>query len=153
VKSQPEQRLQRAVADYLAWALLPPAWFTAIAHGARLGDDSTAWLRGGILRGTGTKAGVPDILIVHEGRAYFVELKSARGSLSEAQRTTHSALTATGCPVAVCRSLDDVQSMLWAWRIPTRSTKPSTERIRAGFRAPQEFPASDLIGRRRRRVQ
>jgi hypothetical protein len=147
MRTAPEQRLQRAVADYLAWTLLPPTWFTAIPAGG--GGE----LRGRILKGMGLRAGVPDILIVHEGRAHWVELKSARGSLSEAQRTTHSALTATGCPVVVCRSLEEVQGALWAWGIPTRDTKPSTERIRAGFLAPQEFPATDLIGRRRRRAQ
>jgi hypothetical protein len=147
MRAAPEQRLQRAVADYLAWALLPPTWFTAIPAGG--GGE----LRGRILKGMGLRAGVPDILIVHEGRAHWVELKSARGSLSEAQRTTHSALTATGCPVVVCRALDDVQAALTAWRIATRDTKPSAERIRAGFFAPQDFPVSDLIGRWRRRSQ
>jgi hypothetical protein len=148
MRAAPEQRLQRAVADYLAWALLPPAISTS--HPAGGGGE----LRGKILKGTGNRAGWPDIeIIANDGRFYGIELKSARGVLSEAQRRTLPAINAAGAPTAVCRSLDDVQAALMAWRIATRDTKPSTERIRAGLLAPQEFPESDLIGRRRRRAQ
>ena len=107
-------------------------------------------MRGRILKGMGLRAGVPDLLVVHEGRAHWLEMKSPRGVLSEAQRATHNALTATGCPVVTCRSLDAVRGALWAWGIPLRESKPSTERIRAGMAQPQDFPESDMVGRRKR---
>ena len=144
MRSAPEQRLQREVANYLSWALMPPTWFTAIPAGG--GGE----LRGKILKGMGLRAGVPDILIVHDGQAKWLELKSPRGVLSEAQRATHSALNATGCPVVICRSLDEVRGAVWAWGIPLRETKPSLERIHAGFAQPQDWPESDQIGRRKR---
>lgn len=157
LRSQPEQKLQRQVAEYLSWALVPPAWFTSIPAGG--GGE----MRGRILRGTGYRAGTPDLLIVYDGRAYFLELKSAKGVLSEIQRETHAVLKRAGCCVAVCRSLDDVRALFgpagpW-WPIPIRETKPSAERIRRGFMQPHALASDDPIwpesadlGRRRRKT-
>jgi hypothetical protein len=96
-------------------------------------------MRGMILRGMGMKAGVPDILIVHDGRAYFCELKSAKGVLSDAQKATHEALRAAKCPVAVVRSLDEFRALLdgpwWPLQACLRESKPATERIKRGMAA------------------
>ncbi len=93
-----EQSLQRQVATYLGWALKPPAWYSSIPAGG--GGE----MRGRIIKGTGYKSGTPDILIIAEGRAHFIELKSPRGVLSEAQRRTIPALGAAGARVVVCVS-------------------------------------------------
>jgi hypothetical protein len=162
MRSAPEQRLQRAVAEYLAWALDPPAWFSAFPAGGG------GQMRGLILKGLGLKAGVPDILIVHRGRAWWIELKSVKGSVSAVQNSVHGALSDAGCDVKVCRTLDDVRASLALWGIPTREMKPSTERIRRGIVSvypggdlPQpwvattgdlDWPESDQIGRRRRKT-
>ena len=82
-------------------------------------------MRGMILRGMGLKAGVPDVLIVHEGRAHWVELKAPRGVLSEAQRSTLALIAAAGCPWVVCRSLDELRGALHGWGIPTREAPPT----------------------------
>jgi len=147
MRHQPEQALQRQVANYLAWALCPPAWFTAIPSGG--GGE----MRGMILKGMGLKAGVPDLLLLHQSRSLWIELKSPRGALSEAQRRCHEAINNAGCrPVVVCRSLDDVQAALAFWGIPTRETKPSLDRIRRGIATagdgPVAWPDDQLGGRR-----
>ncbi len=139
-----EQKLQQQVATYLGWALAPPAWFSSIPAGG--GGE----MRGRIIKGTGYKSGTPDLLIVAEGRAWFIELKAPRGMLSEAQRRTIPALEAAGAHVVVCRSLDEVRGALDAWGIPTREVKPATERIRRGLAQPQDWPESDQLGRKRR---
>ncbi len=149
-----EQKLQQQVATYLGWALEPPAWFSSIPAGG--GGE----MRGRIIKGTGYKAGTPDLLIVSGGRAHFIELKAPRGVLSEAQRRTIPALEAAGAGVVVAYSLDTVRGALFAWGIPTRETKPATERIRRGILAAQlnlaggltdaKFPESDRLGRKRR---
>ena len=73
-----EADLHGLVCDYLGLALLPPAWFTTFPA-----DGATR--RGRI----GLKRGVPDILIVHDGRAYWIELQScARQVVSADQRET-----------------------------------------------------------------
>jgi hypothetical protein len=64
-----EQQLHRACAEYLAWALKPPSWWTTFPSG---GGGA---VRGKILRGLGLKPGVPDLEIVYCGIAHWVELK------------------------------------------------------------------------------
>ena len=130
----PEAAIQRAIAAYLAKVLPDDAWFTAIAHGVRLnGEDS--WIRGAISKGMGTKPGVPDMVVLYQGRAFWGEVKSPKGSLTGAQRYARDVLTAAGCAVAVWRSIDDVRASLAEWGIPTRETKPATERIKRGLAA------------------
>lgn len=122
-------------------------------------------MRGKILSGLGMKKGVPDIILIHDSRAHFIELKSAKGVLSPAQREVHEALARAGCPVAVCRNIDDVRALFgptgrW-WPIPIRETKPVTEAIRRGFAEGvsqhvvdyhrELWPESTDLGRRRRK--
>ena len=104
-----EADLHRQVCDYLGLALLPPAWFTTFPA-----DGATR--RGRI----GLKRGVPDILIVHEGRAYWIELKAAGGRVSANQGETILAIEAAGARAYVCRSLEDVVIGLRCWAIPIR---------------------------------
>jgi hypothetical protein len=68
----------------------------------------------------GCVAGVPDVLITHAGRAFWIELKTDIGRLSPAQVDMHRTLTACGMPVAVARSLGDVAGVLAAHGIPHR---------------------------------
>jgi hypothetical protein len=142
----PEAALQRTIAAYLSWALAPPAYWSAIGHGGG------GQMRGRILKGMGVKAGLPDILIVHDGIAHWIELKAEKGVLSDAQIVTHAALRAAKCPVAVVRSLDELRLLLagpW-WPIPLRESKPATERIKRGIVQPRDWPESDQLRRKRR---
>lgn len=125
MRLQLEQRLQRQVAEYLSWSLIPPAWFTSFPAGG--GGE----LRGKIAKGMGLKAGVADLLIIDRGRPFWIELKSPRGTLSEAQRRTADALIAAGCRWTVARSFDDVRGALWGWGIPLRDQKPMPAVIRS----------------------
>jgi hypothetical protein len=111
---QPEQALQRAVVHYLAVALTPASWFSTFPAGGG------GYLRGAILKGIGLKAGVPDLLLIHAGRVRFLELKSGKGRVSEAQEACAAALLAAGTTVVVVRSLEAVKQALLDWDIPTR---------------------------------
>ncbi len=126
--NRPEQALQRAIVGYLSWALMPPAIFTSFPAGG--GGRS----RGAILKSTGLKAGMPDILIFYDARTYGLELKAGT-RLSEAQKSLHHLLRAAGILVAVIESVDELRAMLtgpW-YPIPIRETKESTRLIRVGF--------------------
>lgn len=68
-------------------------------------------------KGMGVKAGIPDIHIVKGGRLYLIELKAARGTLSEAQKARIKRLVECGAECAVCRSLEDVMNTTRAWGI------------------------------------
>lgn len=105
-----EALLHQQVADYLALAIVAPDWWTTFPAGG--GGKA----RGGQLKARGLKAGVPDVLVIREGgRAFWIELKTDKGRVSSAQVETGAALLRAGSPVAVCRSLDQVQDMLGHW--------------------------------------
>lgn len=113
-RAHPEQTLQRQVADFLSVALAGNSWWSTMPLG---GGGS---IRGKILRGLGTRAGLPDLLVVNDGRAIWLELKSKNGRLSEVQQECHAALARARCPVTVCRHLDDVIAALRAAGVPLK---------------------------------
>ena len=113
---RPEEALHRQVAAFLRLVLADGAWFTHCPNGgARTPAEA------GILKAMGVRAGTPDLLIVHAGRAIWIELKAARGAVSTRQAETMAAIRAAGCPVYVCRSLDDVIAALHEAGVPTRA--------------------------------
>jgi hypothetical protein len=121
-KSKSEISLQWHVAALLENNLPDDVFYTAFPAGGG------GHMRGMMLKGMGLKAGVPDILIVWQGRVYWIELKRADGgALSDAQKETQPILTAAGCPVANCQTLDQVKGQLQAWGIPRRATTKQAE--------------------------
>ena len=131
-RKAPEQALQRQIVGYLTWALAPPAMFTSFPAGGG------GLMRGMILKGTGLKAGMPDLMIIFDKYVYFLELKAGTG-LSEAQKAMHETLRRAGAMVEVCHSLDEVRALVapngrwWPLGVCIRETKPSLERIRRGM--------------------
>lgn len=114
-RGQPETTIQQAVATYLMLALKPPAWFTSIEHGIAVPPEvAKRWAS------IGVKPGIPDVLIVHEGRCYWIECKAEKGALSSSQLDTHEKLLRAGAAPHVCRSIDDLRRSLSLWGIPTR---------------------------------
>jgi hypothetical protein len=85
-------------------------------------------MRGAILKGMGLKAGVPDLLLIRAIRPCFIELKSAKGSLSPAQKAVHDSIRRAGGWVAVAHSADEVLGILKAWEFPTRERMMPAER-------------------------
>ncbi len=142
--NRPEQALQRAIVGYLSWALMPPAIFTSFPAGGG------GRVRGAVLKGTGLRAGMPDILIFSDGHTYGVELKpeeevsivekalhplKRNGCLSANQQTLHPLLRQAGVHTAVVISVEELQALLMGpwWPIPIRRVKVSTELIQRGF--------------------
>lgn len=111
-----ETDLHRAAATYLTVVLPPTVWWSTIGHGGFKLDVRTA----ARLKSMGLKAGVPDLMLVYDGRAYFAELKAPKGKLSPAQLDTHEKLLRAGAAPHVCRSVDDLRLSLQQWGIPTR---------------------------------
>lgn len=112
--NRPELATHRAVAAYLKAVLPDTVFWTTFPSG---GGGRT---RGAILKSLGLAPGVPDVLIVNNGRVYWIELKAARGRVSEAQGACHTRLWEAGCPVLVAKTIDDVRAALSGWNIPTR---------------------------------
>lgn len=119
-----ERELHATVAAFLARALGQPTFWTTFPAGGG------GVVRGGFLKRAGLKAGVPDIMIIHAGKPFFVELKTATGRLSAAQILTHAEIAAAGGNIATCRSLLDVAYALKSWGIPMKFRPPlPAERI------------------------
>jgi hypothetical protein len=105
-----EQQLQRAVIDHLRWRAVPQLfWMHYPAGGFRLPLEAK------ILRGLGTVAGVPDILAVHRGQLFALELKTKHGRLSPTQVAVHGALRDAGAQVATAHGIDEAVAQLSQW--------------------------------------
>jgi hypothetical protein len=65
----------------------------------------------------GTKAGVPDLLILSHGRLYGLELKARYGKPSTTQIETHAAMREAGAVVGVAGSLDQALDLLGEWGV------------------------------------
>lgn len=100
-RQQPERALQSAICKWLDRALPSGTWYSAIPGGNR-----------SVTTTPGYRSGTPDLLIVHEGRAIFLELKAARKSATKHQRDIHAELTLSGAVVATVRSLNDTYNFL-----------------------------------------
>jgi hypothetical protein len=105
---RPEQALHIQVADFLRHALGGTAMFFHVPNAARRG-----MVEGRIFKSMGVKAGMVDLVIIDGGRAFGIELKAAKGRVSEAQESAHKDLKRAGCPVhcAVNRRCSGVPSV------------------------------------------
>ena len=111
-----ESQLQIAVASYLDRALMLGAcWFHVPNEGKR------SCVTGRNLKRQGLKKGVPDCVIIYRGRAYFIELKTAKGRLQPEQKDFADVLEMCGAGFKVCRSLNEVQEALYSWGIPLKA--------------------------------
>lgn len=111
----PEQDFQIALVRDLDRILDPAVLLFAVPNG---GWRTRA--EAGIFRAMGQRAGMPDLMLLCAGRAFGLELKTAKGTLSPAQQDMHARLTELGIPVAVVRTLDEALFVLEGWNIPTR---------------------------------
>jgi hypothetical protein len=115
-KKQLEQDFQISLVRDLRRILL--AWTVVVVHVPNGGWRTPA--EGGILKAMGVMAGFPDLLIIHLGRAYGIELKTDAGALSKDQRAAHIVLDNAQMKLGTCRTLDEVLGQLRAWNIPTK---------------------------------
>lgn len=111
-----EAQLHQAVANLLDTILLRPALWTTFPAGWGKMGKATA----GRLHGAGLKAGFPDILVFHNGRAVGIELKTEKGLVSKDQTKMFLQLYEAGVRVYVCRNTDDVIGVLEQESLPHR---------------------------------
>lgn len=115
-----ESELQKQVAAYLdilanqgrfVW------WHTPNSGGNFKPYIAAMWKKDGV------KAGIPDCLILYQGRLYGIELKrprtdkQARGTLSKAQKGMFPVLKQHGMKIDTAWGLDDVKAILESWEI------------------------------------
>jgi hypothetical protein len=109
-RMRPEQAIQRAVLQHLEIrAKLGTFWFHVGNGGWRTPVEAA------VFKGLGVKAGVPDLIIIREGRCYGLELKADGGRITPIQRTAHVLMEAAGAQIAVAAGLDAALSQLEEW--------------------------------------
>jgi hypothetical protein len=113
-----ESAIQGAIVDYLDAVLTTSHRVFAIPNASRRTKSGRA--SNGV---PGLRKGVPDLEIVGGRFAYFIEVKTARGTLSDEQEEWLAWCTVNGTPWCIARSVDDVRIALGHWGIPTREAK------------------------------
>lgn len=109
-----EDRVQIAILDFIE-TVLP---HSLIWHVPNQGLRSVT--TGRKYKLMGMRAGVPDLVLVHDGRCYFFEVKSEKGRLSPEQHRFGEDARIAGAGWAVVRSVEDVRNALKAWGVQTR---------------------------------
>lgn len=112
-----ERQLAASVASFLRVALPREAVFTHVPNEGRRG-----WHAQRDLKQQGVLTGFPDLMILYGGKAYFIELKSAKGVVMPHQKEVHQMIRNAGFDCFVARSLDDVVTVLNFWAIPLKAT-------------------------------
>jgi hypothetical protein len=72
----------------------------------------------GIRQGRGIVAGILDLFLLWRGQAYFIEIKTPDGQLSEAQKAVATAVLLAGGRVGAVASVEQLLDCLDEWRVP-----------------------------------
>ena len=106
-----EADLQRAVVQVLRFALPRAAIIHHCANEVTEPGPRGA-MRQAILVGMGVHTGFADLMVLHDGRVLFFELKAPKGRLRPDQEAFRDAVLAQGFGWALVRSLDDALGAL-----------------------------------------
>jgi len=99
-----EHRLQTGIYAFLRLALPPDAFVTSIDHARQQSEQS-----GMRQKARGVRAGIPDMLILYRGEAFWLEVKTPDGRLTESQKALHSEIVRAGGHVEVVRSVSGAE--------------------------------------------
>ena len=110
-RSTPEADAQRAIVKALRVALPRDAIVHHCANEVTEAGSRGA-KRQAILVGMGVHAGFADLMVLHDGRVLFFELKAPKGRLRPDQETFRDAVLAQGFGWALVRSVDDALGAL-----------------------------------------
>jgi len=101
-RHRPEAAIQRCVFHHLRARGAPGVFAFHPANGGYRKPIEAA-----IMKGLGVVAGVPDVIAIHNGRVFAMELKAEGGRASDKQLATMAALREAGAIVAVAIGLDE----------------------------------------------
>jgi hypothetical protein len=118
-RSSSEDAIQRGIVRYLR-TVLPSGWIvSAIPNGG-----SRNVIEAAKMKGTGTLAGMPDLMVLgcndQGSTVHFIEVKSANGRPSLPQLNVHDRLLDLQHEVAICRSIDDARDACRRWGLPLK---------------------------------
>jgi hypothetical protein len=109
-RANPEQHLQRTVCEHLRQRGARGLVFWHTPNGGRRGRVEAA-----IFSGLGIRPGVSDLILLHDGRAYALELKTEQGRATAAQANFISDFRAAGGEGTIAAGLDQALHTLETW--------------------------------------
>jgi hypothetical protein len=109
-RSRPEQELQRALFDHLRLRAAPGVFAFHVPNGGYRKPIEAA-----IMKGLGVKAGVPDVVAIHEGRCYALELKAEGGRATLKQLEAIAAMEDAGAYCCIAEGLNRALAVLEQW--------------------------------------
>jgi hypothetical protein len=101
-RRSPERAIQRAVFEHFRARGAPGIFAFHPANGGYRKPIEAA-----ILKGMGLVAGVPDVIAIHQGRVYGLELKAEGGKATPKQVETIAAMQMAGAITGFAVGLDD----------------------------------------------
>jgi hypothetical protein len=107
---RPEDEIQRAVFQHIRARGVAGLVAFHVPNGGKRKPIEAA-----ILKGLGVRAGVSDIIAVHQGKIFALELKAEDGRPTEAQIAFLSDFEKAGAFTAMPRGLDAALATLEAW--------------------------------------
>lgn len=107
-----EQQIHRAVVDHLRQRAAPKVVWFHVPNGGRRGRVEAA-----IFKGLGVRPGVADLILLHHGHAYALELKAEGGKPTEAQMQFISDWNHAGGSGCIVIGLDAALNQLETWGI------------------------------------
>jgi len=123
-KGPSEAAIHSAVARYLSAVLHKSVLWFHIPNG-----EQRSLITAKRLKGMGVRAGMPDLCLMwsdpdtKQPIVGWIELKSAKGRLSESQLLMTAQLMELHHHVAIARSVDDVAAHLGWWNVPMKKSK------------------------------
>jgi hypothetical protein len=109
-RARPEDQIQRCVFQHLRVRGAPSVFAFHPANGGYRKPIEAA-----VLKGLGVRAGVPDVIAIHDGHCFGLELKAPGGRPTELQLATIAAMKAAGAHCCVAEGLDRALAVLEAW--------------------------------------
>src|SRR5215831_19019122 len=109
-RQRPEAAIQRAVFQHLRARGAPGMFAFHPATGGYRKPVEAA-----ILKGLGVVAGVPDVIAIHNGRVFAMEIKAEGGRATDKQLACIAALREAGAFTCIAESLDRALDVLESW--------------------------------------
>jgi hypothetical protein len=109
-RQRPEQALQRAVFAHLRQRAAPGVFAFHVPNGGYRKPVEAA-----IMKSLGVRAGVPDVIAIHQGRVYGLELKADGGRPTPKQLEAVAQMEAAGAYCCIAHGLDRALATLEQW--------------------------------------
>jgi hypothetical protein len=111
-RARPEDQIQRAVIAHFAVRGVRDAFVFAVPNGGMRSPIEAA-----ILKGLGTRAGSPDLFMIHRGEVFAIELKSESGRATAAQLPAIKDIRRAGGHAEICHGIDAAIKQLEEWHL------------------------------------